>query len=173
MKRITYWVMATITLLVLMFSYRTSLDSGFAAAGPGTSQQPIGSGGNTGSGTSASTSASGGTASGTSSGTTAAAGSSGTTSAKSGTYLGTVQDTRWGPVQVQITVANGKITAVEAVQYPNGNHRDEEINSQALPILAQEALAAQSAHIDTVSGATVTSDGYIPSLQAAIDKANL
>ena len=81
--------------------------------------------------------------------------------------------TRWGPVQVQITVDGGQITDVAAVQYPDGNGRDQEINSYALPVLAQEALAAQGANIDHVSGATVTSDGYVQSLQSALDQANL
>jgi uncharacterized protein with FMN-binding domain len=57
--------------------------------------------------------------------------------------------------------------------YPSGNHRDEEINAYALPVLRQAVLDAQSAHIDTVSGATVTSDGYKQSLQAALDAAHL
>ncbi|HEY3506568.1 MAG TPA: FMN-binding protein [Actinocatenispora sp.] len=57
--------------------------------------------------------------------------------------------------------------------YPNGNPRDAQINAYALPILAQEVVSAQSADIDTVSGATVTSDGYKQSLQAAIDAAHL
>ena len=73
----------------------------------------------------------------------------------------------------RITLAGGQITDVTAVQYPNGNGRDQEINAYALPVLAREALAAQSAQIDLVSGATVTSDGYVQSLQSAIDKANL
>jgi uncharacterized protein with FMN-binding domain len=70
-------------------------------------------------------------------------------------------------------VSAGRITAVEAVQYPNGNGRDQEINSYALPLLARAAVAAQTADIDLVSGATVTSDGYVQSLQSAIDKAHL
>ena len=86
---------------------------------------------------------------------------------------GSVAQTQWGPVQVQLAVASGKITAVSVVQYPNGNGRDQEINSQALPILIQETESAQSAHIDMVSGATVTSNGYLESLQSAIDKAGL
>jgi len=57
--------------------------------------------------------------------------------------------------------------------YPDNNGRDVEINSQALPILRQETLAKQSADIDAVSGATVTSDGYKESLQSALDAANL
>jgi uncharacterized protein with FMN-binding domain len=89
------------------------------------------------------------------------------------TYQGSTARTRWGPVRVVITVANGKITKVTVPVYPNGNGRDKEINSYALPILKQETLAAQSADIDTVSGATVTSDGYLQSLQAALDAAHL
>jgi uncharacterized protein with FMN-binding domain len=86
---------------------------------------------------------------------------------------GDVAQTRWGPVQVQITVAGGKITAVSVVQYPNNNPRDQEINSYALPVLVQETTSAQSANIDMVSGATVTSEGYLQSLQSALDKAGM
>jgi uncharacterized protein with FMN-binding domain len=81
--------------------------------------------------------------------------------------------TRWGPVKVTITVANGKVTAADAVEVPSGNPRDDEINSYAVPVLNQEVLDAQNAGIDTVSGATVTSDGYIQSLQSALDAAHL
>jgi uncharacterized protein with FMN-binding domain len=76
-------------------------------------------------------------------------------------------------VQVQLTVAGKKITAVDVVQYPDGNGRDREINSYAIPTLVQETLSAQSANIDMVSGATVTSDGYLTSLQSAIDQAGI
>ena len=94
-----------------------------------------------------------------------------TTSASSTTTVtGDVTDTQWGPVQVQLTVQNGKITAVSVLQYPDGNGRDQEINANALPILIQETISAQSAKIDMVSGATVTSDGYLGSLQSALDK---
>ncbi len=89
------------------------------------------------------------------------------------TFNGSVADTRWGPVQVQITVSAGKITSAGVLQVPNGNPRDDEINSQAVPILNSEVVQAQSAKIDTVSGATVTSDGYLTSLQAAFDAAGL
>ncbi|GAA2466989.1 FMN-binding protein [Winogradskya humida] len=89
------------------------------------------------------------------------------------TYTGSVAQTQWGPVQVAITVANGKITDVQVPVYPNGNHRDEEINARALPVLTQETLAAQGSGIDTVSGATVTTNGYLESLQAALDAAHL
>ncbi|GAA1229172.1 hypothetical protein GCM10009657_00620 [Oryzihumus leptocrescens] len=76
-------------------------------------------------------------------------------------------------MQIQISVSNGKITQVTPVQYPQDNPRDAEINGYALPVLGQEAISAQSARIDMVSGATVTSGGYIQSLQSAIDKAHL
>lgn len=109
--------------------------------------------------------------------TTAATGSSTTPptsggSGGDGTFTGSSVDTRWGPVQVRITVSGGRITAATAVVYPNGNPRDQQINAYALPVLASEAVAAQSARIDTVSGATVTSDGYVGSLQSALDQAN-
>lgn len=89
------------------------------------------------------------------------------------TVTGDTVQTRWGPVQVKITVTNGKVTDVTAVQYPSDNPRDQEINSYALPQLKSEALAAQSASIDTVSGASYTSDGYRQSLQSALDSAGL
>lgn len=81
--------------------------------------------------------------------------------------------TRWGPVQVQITASGKKVTAVDVVQVPDGNPRDVEINDYAVPVLTQETLQAQSADIDGVSGATVTSNGYVTSLQSALDKAGL
>jgi uncharacterized protein with FMN-binding domain len=99
------------------------------------------------------------------------ASSSGATAA--GAVTGAVAQTRWGPVQVQITVENGRITGVTVPQYPDGNGRDRQINDVALPELVQETLSAQSADIDMVSGATVTSDGYLESLQSALDQAGL
>jgi uncharacterized protein with FMN-binding domain len=76
-------------------------------------------------------------------------------------------------VRVEITVAGGKVTAVQVVDYPQNNGRDREINAYALPVLVQETISAQSARIDMVSGATVTSEGYLQSLQSALDKAGL
>jgi len=84
---------------------------------------------------------------------------------------GSVADTQWGPGQVQITRTGDAITAVNVLQYPSGNPKDDEINAQALPILIQETKQSGSAQIDMVSGATVTSTGYIESLQSALDKA--
>ncbi|KAB2370736.1 FMN-binding protein [Actinomadura montaniterrae] len=90
----------------------------------------------------------------------------------SGTYKGDVIDTRWGPVQVEITMSKGRLTAVKVLQVPSENPRDQEINQFAVPQLTQEALAAGSARIDSVSGATYTSEGYIQSLQSALDAAH-
>ncbi len=89
------------------------------------------------------------------------------------TYTGSVASTRWGPVQVQISVSADKITEVTVLQQPNGNHKDTEINDYALPVLVQDTLTAQSADVDMVSGATVTSTGYVQSLQAALDEAGI
>ena len=99
-------------------------------------------------------------------------GSAGTSSGTK-TVTGSVASTQWGPVQVELTVSGGKITKVSVLQYPSGNPKDEEINDYALPILVQETTDQQSAGIDMVSGATVTSTGYIQSLQSAIDQAGL
>ncbi|WIB79007.1 FMN-binding protein [Curtobacterium sp. MCPF17_002] len=114
---------------------------------------------------------------GTSSGGTATTPSTGTgsgstsTSLKDGTYTGTTAVTRFGNVQVQVTIAGGKITDVTALQLTDQDGRSVQISAQAAPLLQQEALTAQSATIDTVSGATYTSEGYIQSLQSALDQA--
>jgi uncharacterized protein with FMN-binding domain len=153
MRRIVTILLSTITMLVLLFSYHTSTNSGAVASSP-FMQQPASAGAgssNNGSSNNGSSSSGSGTA----------------------TYAGAVADTRWGPVQVEITVQDGRITASRAVQYPQSNSRDVMINSYALPILGQEVVQQQSASIDTISGATVTSDGYLQSLQSAIDQAHL
>ncbi|MER6490455.1 FMN-binding protein [Streptomyces griseorubiginosus] len=102
-----------------------------------------------------------------------ASASSGSGSAGTGTktVTGDTIQTRWGPVQVRVTIKDGRLTEVTAVSYPSDNPRDQEINSYALPRLRTEALTAQSADIDTVSGATYTSEGYRQSLQSALDSA--
>lgn len=107
----------------------------------------------------------------TSSAAGSSGGSGGSASTGTKTVTGSTIQTRWGPVQVKITLKSGKLTDVTAVQYPTDNPRDQEINSYALPRLRSEALQAQSANIDTVSGATYTSDGYRQSLQSALDSA--
>jgi uncharacterized protein with FMN-binding domain len=148
MRRIVLWLMSTLTVLVLLFGYHTSTSSQPAASAESSAVAPVSSGTGAPSGSDA--------------------GSTGTT-----TYTGDSASTRWGPVQVQITVAGGTITDVSVVDYPQENGKDQQINARALPVLVQETLDAQSADIDMVSGATVTSDGYVESLQSALDQAGL
>ena len=87
------------------------------------------------------------------------------------TITGDAISTRFGPVQVEVTVTDGRITDVQVLQYPHSDRRDAEINGYALPLLVQATLDANSADIDMVSGATYTSDGYVRSLQSALDQA--
>ena len=143
MRRIVLWLLGTVTVVVLLFGYRTSLAGPLATTGATVASSPP---------------------------PTAGASS---TAASSRTVSGPVVQTRWGPVQVEVTVRNGKLSDVSVPQYPNGNPRDQQINAYALPVLVQETLDAQSADIDMVSGATVTSDGYLQSLQGALDQAGL
>ncbi len=194
MRRIVLGFMGTLSGLVLLFSYHTSTSSRLVVASGATDTSPGTTGAmaapstttpSTGSSSTPSTSSSSPSSSPSSSSpssgsaapTTSAAAPAPTASspgaAAAGTYTGSAANTRWGIVQVQITVANGKITASTAVQYPQNNGRDVQINSYAVPALNQEVVAAQSANIDTVSGATVTSDGYLQSLQSALNQAHL
>lgn len=76
-------------------------------------------------------------------------------------------------MQVELVIENGSITNVTMLQYPNGNGRDIEINNYALPILIQQTVESQGQQVDMISGATVTSVGYLQSLQSALDQANL
>jgi len=154
MKKIVLAVMTTISGLVMLFSYHTSTQGVAANSSGGTDT------GNTQSDAGTTTTA-----------PTATASASG--SGVNGTYTGDAVETRWGTVQVEITVADGTITSADAVAYPTGNPRDQQINAYAVPVLNAEVVAAQSASIDAVSGATVTSDGYLQSLQSAIDAAHL
>jgi uncharacterized protein with FMN-binding domain len=151
MKRIVLWCMSTLTALVLLFGYHTSTSSQAAAGGQSSAVAPVQSGSDATSGTA----------------------SSGTSTTGSTTVTGDTASTRWGPVQVELTVANGTITDVSVVQYPSELGKDQQINARALPVLIQETLDAQNATIDMVSGATVTSEGYLESLQSALDKAGL
>jgi len=91
----------------------------------------------------------------------------------SGTFSGSTQQTRFGPVQVEITISNGKITAARALQYPNNDFRSQQISQQAIPYLVQETLAAQSANIQGVGGASYTSQGWYDSLVSALAKAGM
>lgn len=158
MRRITTWLLGTVTVLVLLFGYHTSTSGALAGGSDIVASSPAQPGavaGGDGSGTAGGSSASGGP------------GEAGAPS----TVNGPVVQTEWGPVQVQVTVHGTTITDVAVPVYPNGNSRDQEINAYALPILVQATLNAQSADVDMVSGATITSGGYLQSLQAALDEA--
>ncbi|HEY7718567.1 MAG TPA: FMN-binding protein [Pedococcus sp.] len=150
MRRITLWFLSTLTGLVLLFSYHSSTAGAGGSAAPTVAASGAGSG------------ADGGTSS-----------PDLPPTSDSQTYDGEAAQTRWGPVQVRITVANGRITAADVLQVPMANHHDQQINSYAVPILNSEVVDAQGADIDMVSGATDTSEGYLTSLQSAIDRAGL
>ena len=177
MRRITLWALSTLTTLVLLFSYHTSTSSQSVATLASVVAQanatPAPSATTDSSGSSSSSGSSGSGSSGSSSTATPKATTKATTQATTKTYAGSAVDTQYGPVQVQITVLNGKITEASVLQVPMNDGRDQMINSAAVPQLNAEVVQAQSATIDMVSGATFTSDGYIQSLQSAIDQAHL
>ena len=85
---------------------------------------------------------------------------------------GDVIDTRFGPVQVQVTLSGGSITDVQALQLPDNDRHSAGISDYVAPYLRQMALEAQGADIDLISGATYTSDGYARSLQSALNAAD-
>ncbi len=111
----------------------------------------------------------GGSAATGSTGSTGNAASGSTTAA---TYDGTSVQTRFGTVQVQVTIQGGKITEVTPLQLTDAERKSAQISSRAAPVLRSEVIQAQSANVQTIGGATVTSDAYLTSLQAALDAAN-
>ncbi len=90
---------------------------------------------------------------------------------KDGSYVGVAADAFYGYIQVKVTVSSGKISTVDFLQYPNDRSTSVRINRQAMPYLKQEAIKAQSAKVDGVSGATDTSQAFVQSLASALDKA--
>ena len=115
--------------------------------------------------------------SGVGTGTGASTSPSGTTgggaSAADGTYTGQTVSTRFGDVQVQVSVASGSITDVSALKLTDDDGRSVQISNRAAPLLRNEVLSAQSANVSTIGGATYTSDAYLTSLQSALDQAGL
>jgi uncharacterized protein with FMN-binding domain len=87
-------------------------------------------------------------------------------------FQGELVDTQYGPIRVRITVQHGRIKRAQAIEHPHGDGTTDEINAYAVPALDREVVAAQSAHIDAVSGATFTSEGYRQTLQSALDAAH-
>lgn len=90
---------------------------------------------------------------------------------KNGTYTGATADAFYGNVQVRVTVSNGQIADVQFLQYPQDRSTSQYINSQATPVLRSEAIQAQSAQVDIVSGATATSQAFQQSLTSALVQA--
>lgn len=90
---------------------------------------------------------------------------------KDGTYTGSSENAYYGRVQVKVTVASHRIAAVDVLDYPKDRRTSRYINSQALPLLQQEVIAANSANVDTISGATLTSEAYLRSLNRALSQA--
>ena len=95
------------------------------------------------------------------------------TAKKSGTFLGSAAMTQFGAVQVSVTVNNGKIQRVSVPVYPMGTFRDQQINAQAIPMLEQEVMQAQSSTIYGIGGASYTSQGFYDSLVSALAKAGM
>ena len=93
--------------------------------------------------------------------------------APGGSFTGSSVSTQFGSVQVQVVVANGKITDVKALHLTDDGGRSVQISNRAAPILRSEVLSSQSAHVSTVGGATYTSDAYLSSLQSALDQAGI
>ncbi|TFD49138.1 FMN-binding protein [Cryobacterium frigoriphilum] len=101
----------------------------------------------------------------------AAAAAASSTAGQDGTFTGSVVGTRFGNVQVSVTIASGAITDVTALQLTADDRKSVQISARAAPILRSEVIAAQSANVQNVSGATYTTDAYLQSLQSALDAA--
>jgi len=155
MRRIVIASLTTATSVGLLMAYPTSHNASTASSGSTTTRAKT-------AGTVAGSAASG-----------TAAKTTKTTSGTSKTFDGDAVDTRWGVVQVQITVKNGKVVSAKTLQQPNDNGHSQDINAFAVPILNSEVVKTGSAAIDSVGGATVTSNGYTSSLQSALDAAKL
>jgi uncharacterized protein with FMN-binding domain len=162
MRRAILALGSTIAGIAVLLSFKTH-STGATGASAAAPSMPGGTG--------ASASA-GGAADAAGAGAAAAPGTSG--KAKGGkrrTVTGKVAETLRGPMQVELTLAGQRITKVTMLQRTNSGAESDAIDATAIPKLISETLAAQSAHIDAVSGASYTSEGYLQSLQSALDKA--
>jgi uncharacterized protein with FMN-binding domain len=157
MRRVIVAIVTTAAALVLLLSFKTHTQSPAPGNSPAAALGSPPPGGGTGNG---------------SAGAASPAGSSPAAGGAARTVTGEAFQTIYGPVQVQITVVGGRIAKATALKYPQDTPRDQQINAFAIPQLDQEAVAADSAKIDAVSGATYTSGGYVGSLQNALDQLN-
>ncbi|MDQ0032236.1 FMN-binding protein [Arthrobacter bambusae] len=158
-------------------SNASAVTTSFAGNTGGTNTGPTANGttGSSASGSSPGTGAGSSTGSGSSSGSSTGSSSSsslGASAKAGGTYAGTAMETRFGTVQVQVTIKAGVITDVTALHLTDNEQRSVQISARAAPLLRSEVLSAQSANVQTIGGATVTSEAYLTSLQAALDAAH-
>jgi uncharacterized protein with FMN-binding domain len=168
MRKVAGALLATLAGLIALLSFKSHTPAATSA---------LGAVGNAGAGSALggasatpSTGSSSGTAPSTAPSTTKSASASGV---KNGTFTGSSVDTPYGPVQVSAVISGGKLTGVNVLQVPDTGRYEDQIVADALPMLKSEALSAQSANIDIVSGATFTSQGYAQSLQSALNQAGL
>jgi uncharacterized protein with FMN-binding domain len=174
-KRGVAALFVTIGVLVLLLNFKTpdqtlpSGDAGIAIVEPTTKSNPTGG---TGTAVPTPTRSTGGATSTPGTATPAPTATTGGSSGSNATVDGPAVSTRFGTIQVEVVISGGKIKDVVALQLPTGR-RSGQISTYSAPILRQEALTAQNASINTVSGATYTSDAYAQSLQAALDQAGL
>lgn len=176
MKRVILAAAGTITGLVMLLSFKTRGASPPASVATGAADTTGTT--NPTAGDSQATSGTSGTGSPSTPGSAASSpaappATSPTVASGTRSVTGNPISTRYGPVEVQITVSNGQVAQVTALEYPTATRRDQQINAYAIPALNQEAVAAKSYKIDMISGATYTSVGYIDSLQSALNKAGL
>lgn len=181
MRRIAFAILSTIAGLVGLLSFKTeatgsaatsSLAVGTSNAGATHASHSSSSSAAANDGASASSTKTNST--GSSSSSTSTKSSTTKTTTKTETVTGSVAETQYGPVQVRITVTNGKLTSATAVEYPSQDPHDAQINAYAIPILQNETVGKTNANqVDMVSGATYTSEGYLQSLQIALDRAGL
>lgn len=169
MRRIVIALASTVTGLVLLFSWPTSLNRSVATADEPAADDTT----TTSETTEDSTSEDPTTTDSTTTDEASEPSAEAETTPASQTYTGAAASTRYGDVVVQITVTDGVLTDVAATEFPYRDHRDKEINDYAIPILDAAALEAASADIAMISGATITSEAYVQSLQDALDQAGL
>jgi hypothetical protein len=155
MRRVILAIVSTVVGLILLLTFKTHSTSG-AGSPPAAIGTPSAGGASGASGSGGGSDAGGGTG-----------------TAEATTVTGAAASTIYGPVQVQIMVKGGKVTAAKAVEYPQDTPRDSQINAFAIPVLDREAASVGSDKIDMVSGATYTSQGYLTSLQNALDQAKI
>jgi uncharacterized protein with FMN-binding domain len=174
MTRILLAVVGTVLGLFALLSFKTHpITAGSARGLPSASLPSASSGATPGAGSGAGSDSSSSAPPNPASKSTPPKAASSSSSTAQRTIAGQEVQTRYGIVQIQVVVSGSTIKNVSFLQLTADDPRSQEINDQAGPILLQETLSAQSSNIDTVSGATYTSEGYLQSLQSALDQAGI